>query len=341
MKWPTFSPKSVSSSGPAPGGRVTVSLHGISKRFSDTLAVDDVSLTVCEGEFLSLLGPSGCGKTTTLRVVAGFEQPDQGRVLFGGDDVTEIPPYRRGIGMVFQSYALFPHMTVAENIAYGLRRRRVSREEISARTADILNLVHLPGLEQRYPRQLSGGQQQRVAIARALVIRPRVLLLDEPLSNLDAKLREGMRIELRQIQREVGITAIYVTHDQEEALALSDRIAVMDHGRIAQVGTPYQIYQAPEDPFVAQFIGRSNILRGVVERVDGSEVVLRSAGGLVVTGRTSGHLGVGDEAIAVVRHEQAKLTDPATAVPNLFEGRVQFVTYYGSSVLVLCAVGEE
>jgi len=320
---------------------MAVDLRGITKRFGETLAVDDVSLTVEEGEFLALLGPSGCGKTTSLRVLAGFERPDRGRVLFGGEDVTDVPAYRRGIGMVFQHYALFPHMTVRDNIAFGLRRRRVPREEIPERVRWALDLVRLRGYEARYPRQLSGGQQQRVALARAVVTRPRVLLLDEPLSNLDAKLREGMRVELRQIQREVGITTIFVTHDQEEALTLSDRVAVMNGGRIVQTGAPREIYQRPRDAFVARFIGRSNALRGRIEHAEPGSAVLRTGSGLVIGGRTDGRLEPGAEATAIVRHEHVKVAGEPPPDANVFDGRVELISYHGASIMFICAVGEE
>ncbi|WP_048149985.1 ABC transporter ATP-binding protein [Palaeococcus ferrophilus] len=237
---------------------VRLRLEGITlKREGFTLSIPH--LEVREGEFMTLLGPSGCGKTTTLRVIAGFEKAE-GKVLFGEEDVTDRAPYERNIGIVFQDYALFPHMTVFENVAFGLRLRKLPRREIERRVEEALSLVGLEGFEKRYPEQLSGGQMQRVALARALVIRPRVLLLDEPLSNLDAKIRERLRGEIKRIQRELGLTTIYVTHDQEEAMAISDRIAVMNEGRILQVGKPLELYYRPRDEFVAKFFGTSNIL---------------------------------------------------------------------------------
>jgi len=237
---------------------VSVELRNVSKRWGGfELRVD---LSVRDGEFLTLLGPSGCGKTTTLRIVAGLEKPDSGRVFFGGRDVTDLEPSERNIGIVFQDYALFPHMTVFKNIAFGLEMRKLPREEVERRVQWALELVGLSGLENRYPEQLSGGQQQRVALARALVIEPEVLLLDEPLSSLDAKIRERLRSEIRRIQRELGITTIYVTHDQEEAMAVSDRIAVMNVGRIEGVGEPLELYYRPRTEFVARFLGISNIL---------------------------------------------------------------------------------
>ncbi|WP_324734807.1 ABC transporter ATP-binding protein [Thermococcus sp. SY098] len=238
---------------------VSVELRGILKILGD-FKLEIESLKAKDGEFLTLLGPSGCGKTTTLRIIAGFEKPDKGKVLFNGRIMNEIPPYERNIGIVFQDYALFPHMTVFKNIAFGLELRKLPREEIEKKVRQALKLVGLEGLENRYSEQLSGGQQQRVALARALVIEPEVLLLDEPLSNLDAKIRERLRGEIKRIQKELGITTIYVTHDQEEAMAISDRIAVMNNGRIEQVGNPLELYYHPKTEFVAKFLGLSNIL---------------------------------------------------------------------------------
>src|ERR671915_861416 len=247
-----------------------VELRGLTKRFDDVLAVDAIDLHVDAGEFLSLLGPSGCGKTTTLRLIAGFERPDEGAVLIGGEDVVRLPPYRREVNTVFQSYALFPHLRVIDNVAYGLKQRGFSKDERRDRARAMLELVRLPEVETRKPKQLSGGQQQRVALARALVMEPKVLLLDEPLGALDLKVRRQLQIELKRIQETVGVTFVYVTHDQEEALAMSDRVAVMNAGRIEQVGTPREIYDTPASPFVADFIGETNF----VER-DGTTVAVR------------------------------------------------------------------
>ncbi|HXG76548.1 MAG TPA: ABC transporter ATP-binding protein [Gaiellaceae bacterium] len=244
-----------------PAAPVDVELVGVTKRFGGVVAVDDVDLEVRQGEFLSLLGPSGCGKTTTLRLIAGFERPDAGEVRIGGRDVSRLPPYKRDVNTVFQSYALFPHLNVGDNVAYGLKQRGVPRAERRARALQLLELVHLGGYEKRKPRQLSGGQQQRVALARALVMQPRVLLLDEPLGALDLKVRKELQIELKRIQEEVGITFVYVTHDQEEALAMSDRVAVMNAGRIEQLGAPREVYDHPATPFVAAFIGDTNFVR--------------------------------------------------------------------------------
>ena len=243
----------------------TLRLTGLTRRFEAYLAVDDVSLDVADGEFLTLLGPSGCGKTTTLRMIAGFLAPDRGDIWFGDRRMTEVPPHQRNTAMVFQSYALFPHMSVADNVGFGLMMRKIARPERERRVAEAIALVSLTGLEKRRPGQLSGGQQQRVALARAIVTRPDILLFDEPLSNLDAKLRERVRIEIRELQRRLGITAIYVTHDQDEALVMSDRIVVMNQGRIEQIGAPDGIYRRPKTAFVADFLGLANIVEGTVE----------------------------------------------------------------------------
>jgi len=245
-----------------------VYLENLTKRFSDVTAVDHITLKIRNGELLTLLGPSGCGKTTTLRLIAGLLKPDEGDIYFDNEVVTHLPPEERDVGMVFQNYALWPHMTVFDNIAFGLKIRKLAKNEIKRRVKEVLELVKLSGLENRYPRQLSGGQQQRVALARALVIEPKVLLLDEPLSNLDAKLREEMRFEIKDLQRRLKITTIYVTHDQAEAMVLADRIAIMNRGRIIQVGSPKEIYEYPKDKFVASFIGIANFIEGFVVDVD-------------------------------------------------------------------------
>ena len=241
---------------------IDVRLERVSKFFGDVPAVDDLSLDIAEGEFFSLLGPSGCGKTTTLRMIGGFEDPSLGTVYLGGRDVTDLPPYRRDVNTVFQSYALFPHLDVFENVAFGLRRKKVGGKDIGQRVRDAMSLVDLEGFEKRKPSQMSGGQQQRVALARALVNRPKVLLLDEPLGALDLKLRKQMQLELKRIQEEVGITFIYVTHDQEEAMTMSDRLAVMRRGQIEQIGAPELVYESPATEFVAGFLGASNLLDG-------------------------------------------------------------------------------
>jgi len=258
-------------------------LEALTKRFGGHVAVDGLSLGVDKGEFVALLGPSGCGKTTTLQMIAGFVEPTSGAVRLEGRDLLAMKPSRRGLGIVFQSYALFPHMTVAENVAFGLEMQGVAAAERTRRVGETLELVGLTAFTGRFPRQLSGGQQQRVALARALVIRPQILLLDEPLSNLDAKLREEMQIELRQIQRTVGTTTILVTHDQAEAMALSDRIVVMNHGRAEQIGPPHEAYERPATPFVASFLGKTNLLDGATVR---PEKISFAAAGLAGTVRT-------------------------------------------------------
>jgi spermidine/putrescine ABC transporter ATP-binding subunit len=258
----------------------TLRLAGLTRRFEGYLAVDDVSLDVADGEFLTLLGPSGCGKTTTLRMVAGFLNPDIGDIWFGDRRMTEVPPHQRNTAMVFQSYALFPHMSVAENVGFGLMMRKVPTAERDRRVAEAIEIVSLTGLEKRRPGQLSGGQQQRVALARAIVTRPDILLFDEPLSNLDAKLRERVRIEIRELQKRLGITSIYVTHDQDEALVMSDRIVVMNKGRIEQIGEPDSIYRRPKTAFVADFLGLANIVEGTL---DGGGQITTPFGTLQVT----------------------------------------------------------
>ncbi len=308
-------------------------LEGLTKRFDGVLAVDDVSLTIEEGEFVSLLGPSGCGKTTTLGIVAGFLEPDAGRIRIAGADVTGEPAYRRNTGMVFQNYALFPHMTVAQNVAFGLRMRRIAKPEIAARVARALDLVRLPHAAERYPRQLSGGEQQRIAVARALVIEPAILLLDEPLSNLDARLREEMRIELREIQRRVGITTVFVTHDQAEALAMSDRVAVMNRGRIMQVGAPAAVYDRPANEFVSSFIGQTNRLEGELAGTEGGHAVLVVGGGASrVRGVPVGGPATRGRAAALVRPEKIALLQDAPAGLNSLPGRIEDSVFLGTII---------
>ncbi len=318
-----------------------VELQNVSKHFGRVGAVKELSLAVNPGEFLSLLGPSGCGKTTTLRLIAGFEQATAGRVFLAGEDVTDRPAYRRNIGMVFQNYALFPHMTVRENVAFGLHMRRVPTTVIGARVKRALALVRLSGLEDRYHRQLSGGQQQRVALARALVIEPEVLLLDEPLSNLDAKLREEMRVELRQIQRQVGITTVFVTHDQEEALTLSDRVAVMNHGQIVQQGTPIEVYERPAHSFVAGFIGQSNLFWGLVVGQEDGLTRVHAESGLNLVARPDAPISPGSRVLVVIKQSRVKI-GPAggPAAPNATPASLEFVNYLGPTVQYLCRAGE-
>src|SRR5689334_884500 len=296
-------------------------LRNLSKRYGDHAAVAGVTLDVPDGEFLVLLGPSGCGKTTTLRMIAGFVEPSGGSATIGGTDVTHLPPWRRNTGMVFQSYALFPHMTVAENVAFGLEMRKLAKPEIAARAKEVLRLVRLEGYAERLPRELSGGQQQRVALARALAVRPDVLLLDEPLSNLDAKLREEVRIEIRELQRQLGLTTIMVTHDQEEALTVADRLVVMADGEIRQIGSQSDLYERPADRFVAAFVGRSTFLDGRVTTPGQFE----TAGGLNLKCRD----GATGAAALLLRPERLHL-GPANGMDNAMPGRVEFVSYLGA-----------
>jgi putative spermidine/putrescine transport system ATP-binding protein len=306
-------------------------LDGLTRRFDGVVAVDGVSLSIDEGEFVSLLGPSGCGKSTTLGMVAGLLAPDAGAIRIDGRDITRQPAYRRNIGMVFQSYALFPHMTVAQNVSFGLRMRKVPKADIATRVGRALELVRLPHASQRFPRQLSGGEQQRIAVARALVIEPAILLLDEPLSNLDARLREEMRIELREIQRRVGITTVFVTHDQAEALAMSDRVAVMHRGRIMQVGSPAAIYDRPANEFVSSFIGQTNRIEGDVAGAEAGYVWVRAAGGARLRGVAGGAEPTG-RVIALVRPEKIALADEAPPGGNSLRGRVQDSVFLGTVI---------
>jgi len=281
----------------------TVEFEHVAKRFGGAVAVKDFTLTIRPGELVTLLGPSGCGKTTTLNLLAGFEYPDAGAIRVDGQSIESLPPHRRDTALVFQGYALFPHLTVARNVAFGLEIRKRPRDEITRRVGEVLELVQLAGLADRYPRQLSGGQQQRVAIARALAIQPRVLLLDEPLSNLDAKLREEMRGEIRALQQKTGITAMYVTHDQEEALSISDRVVVMNAGLIEQVGTPRDIYRAPASPFVANFIGGANLIPVRVCGFHDGEARVVEEDGLEFTVQCATGPDIGTLAYLVVRPE--------------------------------------
>ena len=317
--------------------RRDLAIEGLVKEFQGGVrAVDDVSLTIREGEFVTLLGPSGCGKTTTLNCVAGLERPDAGRIAVGTTVLTDIarrvvlPPERRDLGMVFQSYALWPHMTVHDNLAFGLRLRKVPRAEMAKRITETLELVELGELGKRYPYQLSGGQQQRVALARAVVAQPRVLLLDEPLSNLDAKVRERARFWLRDLQRRLGITAVYVTHDQAEALAISDRVAVMSAGRVLQYAPPSDIYERPSSRFVAEFIGRSSFLRGEVIRVAGGRADVRLAGsGTIVSAATAVDTAVGDHVVLAVRSERIDMHGE-NAAENIVRARIKSFVYAGA-----------
>jgi ABC-type Fe3+/spermidine/putrescine transport system ATPase subunit len=312
-------------------GEVALELDGVVKRFGRITALDDVSLLVRRGELITLLGPSGCGKTTLLNLVAGFLMPDRGEIAIDGRRVTDVPTYRREIGIMFQSYALFPHMSVAGNVGYGLRMRRLARPEIARRVADALALIKLDGLGDRKPRQLSGGQQQRVALARAIVIRPKVLLLDEPFSALDRNLRASMQVELKEIVRKVGVTTIFVTHDQSEALSLSDRIAVIAQGRVRQLGTPDEIYRRPVDRFVASFVGDVNVLRARLERIDGADaVVALGPQRVTVPTRTLQGAAIGDMVDLFMRPEEMRLAAPGA--PVAASGIVAAQIYQGGHV---------
>jgi spermidine/putrescine ABC transporter ATP-binding subunit len=309
---------------------IDVRLAAVTKRFGAVTAVRAVSLDVAQGEVLALLGPSGCGKTTTLRLVAGFEAPDAGTVEIRGRVVNDVPTYRRNLGMVFQQYALFPHTSVFDNVAFGLRMRGTPRGDLRRLVEEAMALVRLGGLGERFPSQLSGGQQQRVALARAIVTRPAVLLLDEPLGALDKKLREQMQVEIRALQRQVGITTLFVTHDQEEALTLADRIAVMEGGQIVQVGTPTEIYERPRSRFVSDFIGVSNILEGkVVSRGPGALVVGLASGAQVRAMPVEGP-GAGDRIEVAVRPEKIRLSKAPEAPANALPGTVENVVYLGA-----------
>jgi spermidine/putrescine transport system ATP-binding protein len=320
----------------------SVRLEGVTKRFGDLQAVRQLSLDVERGEFFTLLGPSGCGKTTTLRMVAGFEEPTEGRVLLDGEDVTDLPAFKRPTNTVFQSYALFPHLSVERNVAFGLERRGIAKEEVRRRVADELERVGLEREARRRPRQLSGGQQQRVALARALVNRPAVLLLDEPLGALDLKLRKQLQVELKRIQREVGITFVYVTHDQEEALTMSDRIAVMNRGLIEQVGGPETIYERPATTFVAGFIGVSNLMPGEVVSTNAHQAELRLDAGVTVPAEPSGAV-AGERVHAVVRPEKLELHSMDSRVPEgraSVEGRIESSLYLGTATQVVVQLAD-
>lgn len=320
-------------------------LENLVKQYGRTTAVDRVSLEIQDGEILTLLGPSGCGKTTTLRCIAGFVIPDDGEVYLGDRRVTHLPPERRAIGFVFQNYALWPHMTVYDNLAFGLRLKGISRSEAKERVERVLALVRLSGFAERYPRQLSGGQQQRIALARALVIEPSVLLLDEPLSNLDAQLREEMRFEIRELQKKLGITAVYVTHDQAEALALSDRIAVMNKGVLTQVGTPAQIYNFPSNRFVAGFIGLSSFVEGTISQLDpaASSAIVTTSDQLNIHVPMDG-LRLNQKVTLAIRPEHITLNtgngQPAPAGTNLLQGEVIRAAYLGDVIDYRLGIGQ-
>lgn len=303
-----------------------VRLHNVTKRFGSTVALENVSLAVNDGELMALVGPSGCGKTTILRLIAGFEDPDAGDILFDDRSVLAVPPEQRGVGLVFQNYALFPHMNVFRNVAYGLKFAKLSISP-KERVRELLELVDLTGLEHRMPSELSAGQQQRVALARALAPKPKILLLDEPLSALDAKLRERLRMEIKRIQRTLRITTLYVTHDQEEALAVADRVSVMSVGRVEQIGTPQEVYHAPATEFVARFIGRGNLLNAQIVRCEGESVLL-SVGGNHIHARLI-RAEVGQQITVLVRPEQIRLHQPAE---NVLMGKIRGLEFAGDAL---------
>ncbi|MFO1085531.1 MAG: ABC transporter ATP-binding protein [Reyranellaceae bacterium] len=312
-----------------------LTLDRVTKAYGPTKALDEVSLTVARGEFLTLLGPSGSGKTTMLMSIAGFVAPTSGEIRLDGAPIQHLPPERRNFGMVFQGYALFPHLTVARNIAFPLEVRDLPRDEIARKVREAVELVQLDGLVERLPRQLSGGQQQRVALARALVFAPHLLLLDEPLSALDRKLRADMQVELKEFHRRVGLTFIYVTHDQEEALSMSDRVAILNHGRLLQLGAPAELYERPATRFVAEFLGKSNFLRGVVERSGAGGFALRSGGALFVQSGQGAPPKVGDKLLLALRPERIAVVGDGSRPANVIDGTIVSWSYLGTSFHLL------
>jgi spermidine/putrescine transport system ATP-binding protein len=316
-----------------------VELRSVTKSFGAVAAVRDVSLEIAAGEFLTLLGPSGCGKTTLLRLIAGFEQPTSGSVWLGEQEVTHLPPYRRPVNQVFQSYALFPHLTVAENVAFGLKMQRVPAAETAERVREALALVSLTGLDARRPEQLSGGQKQRVALARAIVCRPQVLLLDEPLSALDAKLRRTMQLELKRLQRQLGLTFVFVTHDQEEALTMSDRIAIVNHGRIEQLGTAHEIYHQPATPFSAAFVGEANLLEAELVELDALNAHVTVKGGLRLVLPAPSWPEAAKTALVSIRPEKIHVARQPVVAANTFEARVEEEVFKGATDHLLLASG--
>jgi len=317
----------------------SIKLAGVSKLFGDSAAVDNIDLTVASGEFYSLLGPSGCGKTTTLRLIAGFEQPTSGQILLDGADVSAVPPHRRDVNTVFQSYALFPFLSVFDNVAFGLRHASTTKSELRTRVGAALDLVSMTPLAARRPGQLSGGQQQRVALARALVLNPKVLLLDEPLGALDAKLRRSLKVELKALQERVGITFLYVTHDQEEALTMSDRLAVMNAGRIAQTGTPREVYEEPADAYVADFLGAANLMEVSVSSVSSAASAASAAsvklGDSVLTSSHACPAAAGTTAHAVIRPERVRVEPHGSAGPNRVPALVERVVFLGPTTQLM------
>jgi spermidine/putrescine transport system ATP-binding protein len=308
-----------------------IELRGITKRFGAFTAVNDINLTVHTGEFLTLLGPSGCGKTTLLRLLAGFETPDEGVVLLDGEDVSHVPPYRRSVNQVFQSYALFPHMNVKDNVGFGLRMQNVPATEAEGRIREALATVSLAEQAHKFPHQMSGGQRQRVALARAIVCRPKVLLLDEPLSALDAKLRHGMQLELKHLQRKLGLTFVFVTHDQEEALTMSDRIAIINHGRIEQLGNATEIYHRPRTPFAADFIGQANLLSGSIILRNGTTATVRLETGLELVVACTDLPAGANKALVSIRPEKIHIGRSPAVAENVFEARIEEEIFQGAT----------
>jgi len=327
-------PARFASSIPTTEGRPVLEVRNVAKSFGDSIAVKDVSFEVYDGEFLFLIGPSGCGKTTTLRMIGGYETPTSGDIIIRGQSMIDVPLEKRNIGMVFQTYALFPHMTVRKNIEFGLRMRNVPRAERTRRVNEAMDLVELNDFADRHPLQLSGGQRQRVAIARVVVYEPDILLLDEPLANLDKRLRDTMRMELKKLQEKVGITTVYVTHDQEEALSMADRIAVMDQGDLLQIGSPEEIYNTPNTGFVATFLGETSTYRGTVRQLSGGIAQLDMDAGFQSAVRVSDNVGSGDELMVSIRPERVILSSSSPRQKeNVLPGIVDFVSYLGSHVV--------
>ena len=319
---------------------VSVRIDKVVKKFGSFMALKEVSVAIQPGELFFLLGPSGCGKTTLLRCIAGFHTPESGRIMIGDRDVTDLPPYKRDTGMMFQSYALWPHMTLAENVAFGLEMRKIPRAEIKRRVMEALERVHLADRAKTRPNQLSGGQQQRVALARALVVEPQCLLLDEPLSNLDAKLRLEMRSEIRRICKQAGLTAIYVTHDQKEALSVADRLAVMRDGVIEQIGTPENVYRAPANRFVAGFIGEGNFFDGHVRGIGPEGVSVDTAAGALVSAHVPEGVKVGDRVTLCLRPEAVRFEPPAAGAPNILRGLYRESVYLGEVAQHMIELGQ-
>jgi spermidine/putrescine ABC transporter ATP-binding subunit len=318
-------------------GKGALELDGLTKSYGEERVVDTISAAIRPGEFFSLLGPSGSGKTTTLMMIAGFVAPDAGAIRMDGADVTRVPPQRRGLGMVFQNYAIFPHLNVFENVAFPLRARRVADAELRPRVQAALELVQLERFAQRYARQLSGGQQQRVAIARAIVFHPSIVLMDEPLGALDKNLRYDMQVEIKEIQQRLGMTVLYVTHDQEEAMNMSDRIAIMNHGRIEQLGPPGQIYEHPINAFVGRFLGEANLIEGAIEQIAAGEAVLQTRDGIALRARINREATPGRAAALFVRPEQLTYGDVADA--NRVEGTVRRRSFLGSMIRTVVEAG--